>query len=130
MLSWLSMLSFYFLFVCFFLTSYFLLLTSALLQVVFLDVLEVLVGSDLQLVGGGLVANDDAMLVGLQGRDGPCLTNWSLDSSLQSTSLMVTIAENHHLAGSHHGAYTNGQGQLGNLIDIVVEETRVGNDGI
>ena len=34
-------------------------------QVVLLDVLEVLVGGNLQLVGGRLVADDDTVLVGL-----------------------------------------------------------------
>ena len=103
------------------LTSYILFLTS--LQIVLLDILEVLVGSNLQLVSSGLVANDDTMLVSLQGRDGPCLTNGALNSGLQGASLVVAVAENHDLAGSHHGAYTNGQGQLGHLVHVVIKET-------
>ena len=54
----------------------------------------------------------------------------TLDGSLQSASLVVAVDQNHHLLGVHHSTYTNGQRQLGHLVDVVVEEAAVGNDGV
>ena len=42
-------------------------LTSDILQIVLLDILEVLIGGNLQFVSSRLVSNDDAVLVHLQG---------------------------------------------------------------
>ncbi len=70
------------------------------------------------------------MLVHLQSRDGPHVVHRALDSSLQSATLCVTIHQNHHLLSSHHCAYANGKSGLRNLINIVVEETAVGNNRI
>ena len=105
-------------------------LTSDILQIVFLDILEVLVGSNLQLVGGGLVSNDDAVLMHLQGRNRPLMCYCTLYSSLQSACFVVTIDENHYFFGIHDSTYADRQRQLGNLVDVVVEETTVGNDGV
>ena len=66
----------------------------------------------------------------LQGRDGPSLCDGALDSCLQGARLMVSIAQDHHLLGRHNGTHTNGQGVLRHLVDIVVEETRVSDDGV
>ena len=61
-------------------------------------------------IGSTTVANDDAMLVSLQSTDSPSLCNRTLDSSLESTSLAVTVAENHYFSGSHHGTNTYCEG--------------------
>ena len=84
------------------LTSYF------LQQVVFFDILEVLVGGNLQLVGSRFVSYNDAVLVHLQGLDGPFVRHSSLYGSLHGAGLVVTVNQNHYLAGIHNGAYTNG----------------------
>lgn len=95
-----------------------------------LDILEILIGSNLQLVAGRLIGHDDAMLMHLQGRDGPLLTNGTLHSSLHGACLVVTVHQNHHFTSIHHGAHANGQCTLGYLVHIVVEETGVSNDGV
>ncbi len=103
---------------------------SGLDQVVFLDIFEVTIGADLQFVGGGLVADDDAMLVHLESADGPHVVDTTLDGSLQGTCLVVTVDKNHHLAGSHHRTHAHGKSEFWHFVDIVVEETGVGDDRI
>ena len=51
------------------------------------------------------------MLVLLQSADGPSLGNRTFDGSLQGARLVMTIAENHYLSGSHHGTHTYGQSE-------------------
>ena len=100
------------------------------LQIVLLDVLEVLVCAVLQFVGGCFVADDDGVGVHLQGADGPFLAYGALDGVLQGASLVVAVHHDEHFLGVHHGAYADGQGCLGHLVHVVVEETAVGNDGV
>ena len=66
----------------------------------------------------------------LQGADGPGLGHGTFDSCLEGARLVVTIDENHHLAGCQHSAYAYGEGVLGHLVDIIGEEAAVGDDGI
>ena len=66
----------------------------------------------------------------LQAGDGPHLRDGAFYYLLHGSSLVVAIAENHHLVGTHHGGYTHGEGELGHLVDVVVEEAGVGNDGV
>lgn len=80
-----------------------------LLQIVLLDIEEVLVGAVCDLVRGGLVTHDDAVWVELQCRDGPHLVYRAFDSSVQGTALVVAVADDEHLFGSHHCAYAYGQ---------------------
>ena len=47
------------------------------------------------------------MLVLLQSADGPSLGNRTFDGSLQGAGLVMTVAENHYLPGSHHGTHMN-----------------------
>ena len=99
-------------------------------QLVLLDVLEVLVGADLQFVGSLLVADDDAVGMHLQGADGPHVVDASLDGSLQGTGLQVTVGQDHHLTGVHHGANTYRQGMGGHVLGLATEETAVGDAGV
>ena len=96
-------------------------------DLILFDVLEVLVGADLQLVGGLLVADDDTVLVHLQGRDGPHVIDGTLDGSLQGAGLGMTIGEDHHLTGVHHRPYTDGQGVCRYILRTTTEETGVGD---
>ena len=100
------------------------------LEVVLLDVLEVAICSNLEFLSSSLVGYDDTVLVELKNRDCPHLCNRSLNSSLQSACLVVAITKNHNLASSHHSAYTNSESGCRNLLNVVVEETRVGNDSV
>ena len=70
------------------------------------------------------------MLVHLQGRDGPHVVDASLDGSLKGAGLHVTIGQDHHLAGAHHGTNTNGEGVSRHVLGLAAEETAVGNAGV
>ena len=100
------------------------------LEIILLDILEVLVGAVLQFIGGSFVADDDGMGVHLQGADGPLLADAELDGMCQRACLVVAIGYDEHFLGIHHSANTDGEGCLGHLVYIVVEETAVGDDGV
>ena len=55
------------------------------LDVVLFNVLEVLICADLQFVSSHFVADDDAMLMHLENRNRPHLSNWAFDGSLERT---------------------------------------------
>ena len=95
-----------------------------------LDVLEVAIGGYLQLVAGGVVADDDAVLVHLQGRDGPYMVHATLDGSLQGTALGMSVHQDHNLLSRHHRSYADSQRRLGHLVDVALEEAAVGNNRI
>ena len=99
-------------------------------EIILLYILEVLVGTYLDLSAGSLIADDNGTIVLLQGRNGPDQCNRTFDGSLESAGLDVAIADNQHLLGIEHGTHANGEGGLGNLVHIVVKETAVGNDGV
>ena len=100
------------------------------LEVILLDVLEVLIGAVLDFLGGSLVADDDAVGMELQGADGPPVGDGTFDSSLESASLVVAVAEDEDLAGSHHGANTNSECSGGDVLGLAAEETAVGHAGV
>ena len=99
-------------------------------KVSLLNILEILVSSVLQFVGGIFVTNDNGMGMLLQAADGPHVVDRLFDSVTKGAGFVMAIDHNHHLLGIHHCAYTDGQSGLGNLIDIIIEETTVGDDGI
>ena len=66
----------------------------------------------------------------LQGADGPHVIDGSLDSSLQGTSLTMTVHQNHYLTGIHHGANTDGKCVGRYILGLASEETTVGDTGI
>ena len=100
------------------------------LQVVLLDILEVTIGTNLQLYGCLLVANNHAVRVSLDCRCGASVRVSALYCIVQSHSLLVTECQNYNLLSREYGADTNGQSQLRNLVYIVVEETRVYEQGV
>ena len=69
------------------------------LKVVFFDVFEVLVCTYFQFVCSGFVTNDDAVLVHLQGADGPHLSDTAFYGMLQGAGLVVTVADNQYFLG-------------------------------
>ena len=99
-------------------------------EVVFLDVLEIAVGTHLQFVGGGFVADDDAMLVHLQCADSPHVIDAAFDGGLQGTGLVVAIDKNHHLAGGHHGTDAHGKRGRGHRVQVAVKEAAVSDNGV
>ena len=100
------------------------------IQVLCLNILEVAVSTHLQFFGGRIVTNDDTLFVHLQGADSPHLHHGTLDCMIEGTCLVVSVYDNHYLAGAKHSTDTDGQGSLGHLVHVVVKETGVGNDGI
>ena len=70
------------------------------------------------------------MLVHLKGRDGPHVVHGPLDGCLQGAGLAMTVHQDHHLTGIHHGANTYGQGVSGNVLGFTAEETGVGYTGV
>ena len=84
----------------------------------------------LQLVGGIFITDDDGMGMLLQATDGPHVVDGLFDSMTKGTGLIMAIHHNHDLFGIHDSTDTNGQSGLGNEIDIIIEETTIGNHGI
>ena len=99
-------------------------------KIILLYILEILVSINLELTTSSIVSNDDSMGVQLKAADGPHMVDTFLNTVLQGTGLVVAIHHDHHLLGIHDGSYTNGQSGLGDLVDVVVKETTVGDDGI
>ena len=97
---------------------------------IFLDILEIVVGAYLQLSASGLVANDDALRMELQRGDCPHLVDSALNSLLQRASLVVAIHHDQHLFSVEHCAHSYSNSRLRHLVYIVVEETRVGDDRV
>ena len=64
----------------------------------------------------------------LEHRSSPLVADISIDDVLECTCLVMAIANEEDLLGSHYSADTNGKSLLGNEVDIVVEETRIGDD--
>ena len=68
--------------------------------------------------------------MGLKHRCSPLVADVTVNDVFKGTSLMVTIANEKHLLGSHYSANTNSERLLGHKVDIVVEEARIGDDCI
>ena len=99
-------------------------------EIIGFDVLKVAISADFQFVGGCIVTDNHAFLMRLQSADGPHLHNGAFNGMIESACLVVPVDDNHHFLGTEHGAYAYGQSRLGHLVDIVVEETGVGDDGV
>ena len=100
------------------------------LEVVLLYVLEVLVGAVLDFLSGSLVADDNAVGMELQSADGPPMGDRTLDGSLEGASLVVTVAEDKDLAGSHDGADANSECRCRNILGLATEEAAIGDAGV
>ena len=70
------------------------------------------------------------MLVQLEGRDGPHVSDWLLNSVTESTCFVVTIHHDEHLFSIHYSTYTYGESSLRHFVHVVVKEARVGDDGV
>ena len=96
----------------------------------FLLVLEVLVGSDFDFGTGWFVANDNAVRMHLNGTNRPHVVDAFLDSMLEGTCLAVTVAKNENLTRRHNSSNTNSKRLFWHLVNVVVEETAISDDGI
>lgn len=100
------------------------------LEVVFLDVLEVLVCAVRDAFAGGLVADDDSVLVHLQDGDSPHLRHRPFDGGLQGAGFVVAVAEDEDFFGRHDGAHTYGQCRGGYVLRLAAEEAGIGHAGV
>lgn len=100
------------------------------IEIVFLDILEIVVRSDLDFGTCGLVAYDDTLRMHLQGRDCPHLVHTALDGLLQGARFIMTIGEDNDLFRVHNRSDADGERRFRYFIHIVVEETRIGDDRI
>ena len=92
------------------------------LEIILLDILEVVYGTNLELNCSCVVANDDAVLVELENADCPHLCNTALNCMVECLCLVVTVNEDENLLSIHNCANTYCYRCLGNLVDVVVEE--------
>ena len=104
--------------------------SNGFLEIVLLNILEVLVRAHLDFSASSFIANDDSAVVLLEGRDGPNLSDGTFDGSLQSASLVVAVADDEHFLSVKHCANANGEGRLGHLVYIALEEAAVGDNCI
>ena len=102
----------------------------AILFLVLVDLFEILVGVDLQLAAGGLVAGDDAVGMQLQSADRPRMIHAAFDAVAQGARFVVAIDDQQDLLGVAHRADADGQRGLRHLVRVVVEETGVGDKRI
>jgi len=99
-------------------------------KIILLNILEVFIGAVLQFVRSIFGADDDGMGMLLQAADGPHVVDRLFYAMTEGAGLVVAIHHNHHLLSVHDGAYTYCQCGLRNQINIIVEKTTVGDDGI
>ena len=99
-------------------------------EIILFYILEIFVSSMLQFIGCIFVTNNDCVWMLLQAADSPHVVDGFFDSMTKGTGLIMAIHHNHHLFGIHDGTDTNGQSGLGNEIDIIIEETTIGNHSI
>ncbi len=85
---------------------------------------------DLELQGGVLVAHDHGMGVQLQAGQSPHVVDARLDAALEGEGLPGAEDDDDDLAGLQDGLDTDGQGHARDLVQVVVEEARVREDGV
>ena len=95
-----------------------------------LDIFEIIERANFEFLASRFIADDDTVLVHLEHGDGPHMADRLFDGVLEGTGFVVTINHDKHLFGVHDGSYTYGQRGLRHFVDIIVEETAVGDDGV
>lgn len=87
-------------------------------------------GLDLELKSGVLVNDNHGMGVQLQAGQGPHMVHTLLDAALQGQRLALAKNNDDNLAGFEDGLNTDSQGHARHLVNVVIEEARVGQDGV
>lgn len=85
---------------------------------------------DLKLKSGILINHNHGVRMQLQTRQGPHVIDALLNAALQSRSFARPQDDDNNLTSLKHGLDTDSQGQSGNLTDVIVEETRVGQNSV
>ena len=92
--------------------------------------LEILDSLHTKFQSGVFIADDHGVRVHLEARDGPHMVDTFFDALGESEGLVATVDNDNNFTSIHDGANTDGESSLGDLGDIVIEETRVSNDGV
>ena len=95
-----------------------------------LNGLEVLDGLDVELGSRVLVDDDERPGVELERGERPEMVNALLDRLGEREGLALAGDNDNDLARLEHGRDTDGERHAGHGGDVVVEETRVGKDGV
>ena len=90
---------------------------------IFFDILEVIVCTDLQFNTSSIITNDDSFRMQLRSCNCPHLINGTFNGLLQSTCFVMTIYHNQNFLCIQNSSNTYGYSCLRNLIYIVIEET-------
>ena len=85
---------------------------------------------DLKLKCSILIGNNHRMRVKLQAGESPHVVDALLNTPLKSKRLALTEDDANNLTSLENSLDANSQGHLRNLVDVVVEEARVCEDGI
>lgn len=85
---------------------------------------------DLQLQRRILINHNHRMWMQLQTTQRPHMIDTSLDALLQRQRLVYPRNNDNHFPRLQHGLDTHRQSHLGNLLEIVAEESTVGDDGV
>lgn len=96
-------------------------------EIIFLNILEVFIGSVLQFIRGIFITDNDGMGMLLQAADSPHVVDWLFNTMTEGTCLVMTIHHDHNLLGIHHSADTNCKRGLRNLVNVIIKETAVSN---
>lgn len=70
------------------------------------------------------------MRVKLEGGQSPHVVDSLLNAALESERLALSKNDDNNLTSLENGLDTDGESHAGHLVDIVVEETRVGKNGV
>ena len=105
-------------------------LINAELEVSAFLVQIVLICPHSQLVTGSFVADDDGMGVHLEHGGGPLVGDVAVDAVLEGAGFLVAVAHKEDFPGSHDGADADGEGLLGDQVEVAFEEAAVGVDGV
>lgn len=94
------------------------------------DRLEVADGFDLEFEGSVTVTDDERVLVQLQRRERPHVVHAAFETFLQRGGLVGACGDDDDFARFHDRLDTDCQGPPGDLVDVVVEEPGVCEDGV
>lgn len=85
---------------------------------------------DLELKSGIFVDDNHGVRMQLQAGQRPHVVDTLLNAALQSKRLALAENNDNNLASLEDGLDTNGQGHARNLVDVIAEESRVGENSV
>ena len=86
---------------------------------------EISVGVHFQLSGRGVISHNPSGRMILKRGNGTVVSHRSLNGCCYGTGFLGAERQNHHLLCTVYGRDTHGHRLLGNLVDVIVEETGI-----